>query len=137
MSNAKRILDTDVVSFLMKGGQWAEKYAPHVEGQLLAITFITVGELYYGAENGNWGEKRRKKLETQLRNFVVIPYDHKIARHYGKLVANRKHNGNRIELHDGWIAACAVRHGVPLVTNNANHFQDISGLEIITEQGKK
>jgi predicted nucleic acid-binding protein len=76
MSDAKIILDTNIVSYLMKGGPLAEAYAPHVQGKLLTIAFITVGEMYFGAQNRNWGEKRRKELETTLRNFVVIPYDH-------------------------------------------------------------
>lgn len=53
MSDAKIILDTNIVSFLMKGGPLAEAYAPHVQGKLLAIAFITVGEMYFGAENKN------------------------------------------------------------------------------------
>lgn len=73
MSRAQIVLDTNVVPYLMKGGPLAEAYAPHVQGKLSAIAFITVGELYFGAENRNWGEKKRKQLETAIRNFVVIP----------------------------------------------------------------
>ena len=133
MSNAKIVLDTNIVSYLMKGGSLAEAYAPHVEGRLLAISFITVGELYFGAEKNNWGEKKRKQLETQLRNFVVIPYDHEIARYYGRIAAERRRNGKPISLHDAWIAACAVRHAVPIVTHNAKDFGGIGGLKVITE----
>jgi tRNA(fMet)-specific endonuclease VapC len=134
MSDAKIILDTNIVSYLMRGGKEAEAYAPHVQGKLLAITFITVGEIYFGAENGKWGENRRKQLETTLRNFVVIPYDHEIARCYGRLVAERKRNGRPIAPNDAWIAACTVRHGVPLVTHNAKDFEGITALKIITEK---
>ena len=133
MSNAKIILDTNIVSYLMRGDRLAEAYAPHVQGRLLAIAFITVGEMYFGAENRNWGEKRRKELETTLRNFVVIPYDHEIARCYGRLVAERKRNGRPIDPNDAWIAACAARHAVPLVTHNAKDFEGITSLEVITE----
>ena len=136
MSNAKIILDTNIVSYLMKGGPLAEAYGPHVKGRLLAIAFITVGELYYGAEKGNWGEKKRKKLETTLRNFVVIPYDNEIARCYGRLVAEQQRIGNSMATNDAWIAACAVRHGVPLVTHNARHFKDLISLKIITERSE-
>ncbi len=136
MSNAKIILDTNIVSYLMRGGPLAKAYAPHVEGQLLAIAFITVGEMYFGAENRNWGEKKRKKLETTLRNFVVIPYDHEIARCYGRLVVERKRNGRPIAPNDAWIAACAVRHAVPLVTHNAKDFEGITSLEVITEKAR-
>ena len=136
MSDAKIILDTNIVSYLMKGGPLAEAYAPHVQGQLLAIAFITVGEMYFGAENRNWGEKKRQELETTLRNFVVIPYDHEIARCYGRLVAERKRNGRPIAPNDAWIAACAARHAVPLVTHNAKDFEGITSLKVITEKAK-
>lgn len=134
MSDAKIILDTNIVSYLMRGGPEAEAYAPHVEGRLLAIAFITVGELYFGAEKKNWGEKKRKELETTLRNFVVIPYDHEIARCYGRLVADRQRNGNPIAPNDAWIAACTVRHSVPLVTHNAKDFEGVTALRVITER---
>ena len=138
MSNAKIILDTNIVSYLMKGGPLAEAYAPHVQDRLLSIAFITAGELYYWAEKYNWGDKKRKTLETMLRNFVVIPYDHEIARCYGRLVVERNRRGKPIAPNDAWIAACTVRHAVPLVTHNAKDFEGITAIEIITEynQGK-
>ena len=131
--SARIILDTNIVSYLMKGGPLAEVYEPHVQGRLLAITFITVGELYFGAEKRNWGERKRKELETTLRNFVVIPYDHEISRCYGRLVAERQRKGSPIAPNDAWIAACTVRHGVPLVTHNTKDFEGITALRIITE----
>ncbi len=134
MSDAKIVLDTCVVSYLMKGGPLAEVYAPIVQGRLLAISFITVGELYYGAEKARWGEKKCKELETTLRNFVVIPYDHEIARCYGRLVAERERGGSPIDPNDAWIAACTVRHGVPLVTHDARHFEGSDALKVLTEK---
>ncbi|NLV44315.1 MAG: type II toxin-antitoxin system VapC family toxin [Candidatus Hydrogenedentes bacterium] len=133
MSNAKLLVDTNIVSYVMKDHPLARAYVKHLEGHLLAISFITVGELYYGAEKGRWGEKNRKQLETTLRNFVVLPYDHEIARCYARLVAERERIGRPISFNDAWIAACAVRHGIPLVTHNAKDFADISSLKVITE----
>ena len=133
MSSAKIVLDTNIVAYLMRGGPLANTYAPHVEGKLIAIAFVTVGELYYGAEKARWGKARRRELESTLRNFVVIPYDHEIARCYGRLVTARQRAGDPIAPNDAWIAACTVRHGVPLVTHNAKDFQGIEPLEIITE----
>jgi hypothetical protein len=36
------LVDTDVYSYLMRGGKLADTYRPHVEGKLLAISFVTV-----------------------------------------------------------------------------------------------
>ena len=60
MSDAKIILDTNVVSYLMKGGPLAEAYAPRIQGKLLAIAFVTVGEMYYGAEHKNWAKRSER-----------------------------------------------------------------------------
>lgn len=79
------------------------------------------------------GEKRRKQLECGLKNYVVIPYDNEIARHYGKIVAERERSGKPISCSDAWIAACAVRHRVPLITHNVKDFESIANLKVITE----
>lgn len=133
MNQAKLLLDTNIVSYVMKGHPIAEAYAPRLKGRVLAIAFVTVGEMYYGAESAGWGESRRKKLEATLRNFVVVPYDHEIARCYGQVMAERKRRGRAIDPNDAWIAACAARHAVPLVTHNAKDFEGIGSLEVITE----
>ena len=133
MSVGQLMLDTNIVSYLMKGGALAQAYRPHVQDHLLATSFITVAELHFGAEKGNWGESRREKPEELLRNFVIIPYDHEIARRYGRLVAERQRAGRPIALNDAWIAACTVRHGVPLVTHNPKDFEGITALQVVTE----
>ena len=110
------ILDTNIVSYLMKGNREARMYEPHVRNRSLAISFITVGELYYGAEKRNWGEIKRKRLEAILSIFAV-----------------RQRTGKTIAPNDAWISACALRHAVPLVTHNGKHFEGVPGLQVITE----
>jgi predicted nucleic acid-binding protein len=132
--NATRVLaDTNVISYTMRGGRLAQLYEPHLKGKLVAISFITVGEFYYGAEKARWGNDKRLRLETNLRNFLVIPYDHEIARAYGRIMADSERAGRRMSLGDAWIAACSVRHGIPLVTHNAEHFKGVDALELIFE----
>lgn len=133
MTSSKVMIDTNIVSYLMKERPEVHAYLKHLQGKLILISFMTVGELYYGAEKRKWGEEKRKHLETTLRNFIVIPYDHKIARCYGKIVAERERQGRPISCADAWIAACATRYSVLLVTHNARDFENITDLRIITE----
>lgn len=133
MTAAARLLDTDVVSYVMRGDELASAYAPHLHDCLLAISFVTVGELYFGAELARWGVKKRQKLEETLRGFVVIPYDREVARSYGRLVAGERRAGRTIAPNDAWIAACALRHQIPLVSHNAKHFRGVATLSLITE----
>jgi tRNA(fMet)-specific endonuclease VapC len=136
MSDTKAILDTNIVSYLLRGSTEASLYEKYLKDKLLFITFITVGELYFGAEKARWGKQRRLQLETALKYFVVIPYDNEIARCFGRIVAERERIGSPISCADAWIAACAVRHKVPLVTHNARDFGMIPDLQVVTEVGK-
>ncbi len=134
MMPAFALLDTNIVSHLMRGDRLAQLYQPRIQNRLLAVSFITVGELYYGAEKADWGARRRSKLEAKLREFFVVPYDEETALSYGRLVAERQKSGMPIATNDAWIAACAVRHDIPLITHNSRHFDNISGLKVITEK---
>ena len=58
----------------MRGGILAEEYAALINGKKTAVSFITVGELYFGAEKAGWGKNRRSHLESMLRNLTVITY---------------------------------------------------------------
>jgi tRNA(fMet)-specific endonuclease VapC len=133
MISPKVVCDTNIVSYLMKEHTLAHVYKKHLQGKLLSIAFMTVGELYYGAEIDGWLKQKREKLNTTLKNFVIIPYDHEIALCYAKIASERKRIGKPISCMDAWIAACALRHNMPLVTHNAKHFADITNLQVVTE----
>ncbi len=71
------ILDTNVVSFLMKAHPLSKPYRPHLEGHTLAISFMTVGELYEGAFRSAWGKNKLAKLKETIKSYVVIPFTNK------------------------------------------------------------
>ncbi|MCP2164543.1 PIN domain-containing protein [Goodfellowiella coeruleoviolacea] len=52
------LVDTDVVSYLMKNGPQAEHFRPHLIGRIPTVSFVTVAELHHGAYNGGWGERK-------------------------------------------------------------------------------
>jgi len=112
----------------------AKIYLRHVENRLLAISFITVGELLFGAVKNKWGERRIDDLKQRLRSVVIVPYDYELCSTYADLKARLEADGNKIGDNDLWIAACAVRHGVPLVSNNRRHFERVPGLRLISEE---
>ena len=59
------LLDTDVFSYLLKrGDQRADPYRRHVRGKAVAISFVTVGELYFGAQKKGWGAAKVTELDA-------------------------------------------------------------------------
>lgn len=104
-------------------------------GKRLAISFVTVGELYAGADKANWGAASRERLEARIHSVVVVPYDVKICKAYAAISNLKTASGSQwnIGANDRWIAACAIRHGLPLITNNRRDYEGIPSLTLITE----
>jgi predicted nucleic acid-binding protein len=129
------LLDADVFSYLMRPDlPWGGLYPPHVVGKAIAVSFITVGELLFGARKRNWGARKVADLRLRLRSAVILPYDLALCEAYGNLKAAVYSSGRVIADNDLWIAACALRHSVPLISNNRAHFEGIPGLVLKTEQ---
>ena len=64
-----------------------------MEGQILALSFQSVAELWSWAEENNWGSKQRNGLTIFLRRFLVIPYDPELAKVWAQLGAHCKRIG--------------------------------------------
>lgn len=123
------VVDTSVVSYLLKGHSLAPRYLEHLKGKLLGISFMSVAELYRWPLSRNWGEPRIAALREHLRGYVVLPYDDAMSWEWARIMSKK---GHPISIADAWIAATAVRHELPLVTHNPRHFQSVDGLEVIT-----
>jgi tRNA(fMet)-specific endonuclease VapC len=131
------LLDTDVFSFLTKASDSrAELYRPHVKGKTIALSFVTVGELFAWGAKKNWGAKKFAELEQRIKAAVIVPFDLDLCRHFGRLKAELMVAGRVIPVNDLWIAACALRHSLLLVTHNSKDFEGIPGLKIITEASR-
>lgn len=125
------VLDTNIVSYLLKGHSLAGAYRAHLEQRTLAISFMTVGELYEGAFRRNWSVEKMHQLQEALKAYLVIPFSQSVCETWGRIRAERK--AQPISVDDAWIAATALAHGCPLVTHNPSDFQGISALDVITE----
>ena len=127
------VVDTCVVSFIMRADPRVELYRSHLRDQTLAISFMTVAEMYEGAYRANWGQKKIRRLETTLRKYLVIPYDNEMAREWARIRVERRQK--KIAPKDAWIAATARRHGCALVTHDRD-FEGIQDLVVISEPEK-
>jgi tRNA(fMet)-specific endonuclease VapC len=85
------LLDTNLVSYLMRGDSRAELYRHHLEGKTLAVSFMTVAELYEGAYRRGWREDRMSRLEALIRNYVVVPFSNRTCQIWGRVRTERRH----------------------------------------------
>jgi predicted nucleic acid-binding protein len=126
------LLDTNIVSFLIKQDSRVKDYAPHLQNHRLAISFMSVAELFQWAYTRNWGESRIRQLEIALKNYVVFAFDIEICRLWGEVRAECYRAGRPISSQDAWVAATARQHNLPLVTHNPKDFECVQNIEVIT-----
>src|SRR5262245_6156177 len=129
------VIDTDVASVLQKGRapRWVTS---RIIGQRVWLSFVTVGELWTWAEIRSWGTASRDRLSSWIARRPVLPYDDEVARTWGRLAAGARRRGRPRPQNDTWVAACCIRHGVPLVTLNTKDFEDFArydGLVLLGE----
>jgi tRNA(fMet)-specific endonuclease VapC len=128
------VIDTDVYGAeLVPGSALAERYQPIIVGRPAFISFQTAAELRYGALLRNWGEARMRKLETRISAAETVHTGPDLVSAYARLrvecqrvghaLAQRDHNADR------WVAATAVRLGLPLVSNDGI-FDNVPGLTV-------
>jgi len=95
-----------------------------------AISVITYGELFYGAQKSS----QRASATERLRELVVLlpalPLPEAAAEVYGKVRAELESKGQKIGNNDLWIASHALAADLILVTNNENEFSRVRGLKI-------
>jgi hypothetical protein len=63
------LLDTNVVSYLFKGDTRATAYAPLLQDHQLAISFMTVAELFEWAATRKWGANPHNTTRTNTRQL--------------------------------------------------------------------
>ena len=86
-----------------------------------------VAELRYGVEKLP-DSRRRTLLEEWLEKVLtkfedrVLPFDRDVAETHGRLRARMQQQGTSLAEPDGYIAATAIFHELPLATRNGKDF---------------
>jgi tRNA(fMet)-specific endonuclease VapC len=127
------LLDTNILIYVAKGHEIAKKYQPHISGKRLAVSIITVGELFFGCYRSSQVEANIKFWESVLKGIEVIVPDFETCYKFACTKAALKESGKMIDDHDLWIAATALRQNCTLVSHNYSHFSRINGLDLISE----
>ncbi len=129
----EHLLDTDILSFYMKGDQLvkdcAQRYLASIGFTYLTITEITYYEIRAGLEY----VRATKKLQL-FDDFVTTCRVVKLTTRSLDISANRygqlRRKGIQIGTPDLLIAGIAIVNNFVLVTNNEKHYKPIAGLKL-------
>jgi predicted nucleic acid-binding protein len=124
---SRRLLDTDILSEIIKGkdAAVAARAGAYLAQQgRFTTSAITVAEIVYGFRRMG-REDRVAQFEASLAAAEILPFDDAAGRLAGRINADLERNGRVIGMPDVMIAAVALRNGLPIVTGNVAHFQNV------------
>jgi tRNA(fMet)-specific endonuclease VapC len=124
------LLDTDICIHALKKRNAAliEAFTAH-DGRM-AISDVTLFELYYGAERYDDPATRIALIESFAARLEILPFDSRAALHAGNIRATLERKGQMIGADDLMIAAIARSQGLVLVTGNVREFERVEGMRV-------
>lgn len=119
------IVDTDWVADYLKGRAAAISLLDQLLPNGVALSVITIGEIYGGVHYGHDAARHEAGFERFLRGVGVLGVDAEIARRFGVIRGGLRATGQPIGDPDILIAATAIHHDRILVTRNVRDSQRI------------
>lgn len=127
----KYLLDTNICIYIIKKKpEEVIKRFLKMKPDSIAISSITVSELYYGVAKSSKPNENTIALEQFILPLTVINYNKEDSISYGKLRAKLEQKGKLIGAMDMLIAAQALNRDLILVTNNEREFKKVEGLSV-------
>ena len=126
----KYLLDTNIVIYVIKRRPLEVLATFNQHAGRMAISAITLSELYHGAEKSTRVTQNLEVIEEFASLLEVLPYTAKASQHYGAIRAALEKVGQPIGVNDLHIAAHARSEGLVVVTNNTAEFMRVPGLLI-------
>jgi tRNA(fMet)-specific endonuclease VapC len=102
--------------------------------KVMAVSSVTVFELYAGAENYEDKQHRCSVIDEFLALLEVVPLDAKAAGEAGEIHDQLMRKGMRIGSYDVLNAGLARAHKLTIATNNLRDFERVPRL--LVEQWK-
>ncbi len=123
------LLDTNIVIYVIKRRPIEILQTFNENTGRMAISAITLSELYHGAEKSSRINDNLRVIEDFCSRLEVLPYTAKAAQHYGAIRAALERRGETIGVNDLHIAAHARSEGLTVVSNNLGEFSRVPALQ--------
>ncbi len=129
----KYILDTNVVSLLMRGEPRACHQLTSRSRTEIFLPQPVIAEIEYGLARMPRSARYRRlrqRFDIYRTELMRVPWNDEVSRTFGDIKASLERSGARLEDFDLAVAAHALVLGATLVTENLDHMQRIRGLRI-------
>jgi tRNA(fMet)-specific endonuclease VapC len=127
------MFDTDILIYFVNRKPGFEQVARRMSGRSpgeLRLSTITLAELKFGIENGEFRAGNRRALIDVLQLFQTDDLPSGAAQDFGEIKTALVRKGKAIGPYDMLIAAHARFIGATVVTNNEREFRRVPGLSV-------
>ncbi len=124
------LIDTDWIIDFLKGKEEVVEHLTSIVEEGLAISIISLAELYEGIYASDNPKGQIRGLQDFLTGVTILGIDNEIAKIFGKQRAMLRKKGKLLDNFDILIAATCIYYDLKLITNNISHFDRIDGLTI-------
>lgn len=99
----------------------------------LAVSVVTIAELRLGVLSARDAPSRADRLRTLQRALSSEPFpvDDRVSDAWAEMTVALRGVGKRLTTNDSWIAATAIAHDLPLVTQDRD-YDGVPGLDVVT-----
>lgn len=123
------LFDTDVCIEILRGNQSIIEKRIDCD-ERVAISFMTVAELYYGAEKSKYTNKNINTVDEFILSIDVINTDLEILKKFGEIKNNLYKKNISLPDADILIASVALTKCSKLITGNIKHFNRFENLTL-------
>jgi tRNA(fMet)-specific endonuclease VapC len=127
----KFLVDSNWLIDAATGRLGAQRILNSLSDEGLAVSIISVAEVYEGAFGTPHPQDTLVGLRDFLSDFAILPLTDPTVEHFARMRAALRKQGQLIPDMDLLIAATAIEEGLILVTRNARHFERIVGLRLV------
>lgn len=128
------LIDTDWVIDHLNQIKRVVNRLQELRPQGLAISVISLAELYEGIHYSRNPEQGQQALEAFLEDVSVLGIDEEVCQLFGRERGRLRKQGTRIGDFDLLIAATGLHYGLTVLTNNRQHFDRVEGLQLESVQ---
>ena len=123
------LFDTDICVELLRGNKKIIQRRSEYSGEV-GISFMTVAELYYGAENAQNTAESKVLVDKFLLTVDVVWPDIAILKRFGEIKSELRRRKTPLPDADLFIGAASLEKCEALITGHTKHFEKIPGLKI-------
>ena len=126
------ILDSDWIIQALAGRSNAGTVLNRLASHRIAVSVLTVGELFEGAFNTANPQARLERLRRFLSSYYVLSVTEPVIGRFAEVRAFLRRRGELIPDFDIVIGATALEYDLTVLTFNIRHFSRIPDLRIYT-----